>query len=277
MVALATLAVVGATALLGLLGLQSAAPASAATDCVAVLVDFRRLGGEVRTGCAQGDPGNGLQALAKAGFSYTPRPRDGLICQVDGTPACADTTSSTYWSYWYRSPGSSTWVYANQGAGTHDPRPGSTEAWVWQDGGRKQPPALAASSICPQLKTSPRPTSAAPQPTKATATRKSTAPSSEPGRTTSARHPSAKPKPTPATATRVPSASPSATRSSEPAGSATASTTAPALGDVDDDFGGAISGSVGLALGGVLVAGLGTAAALRARKNHSGARRNHSS
>jgi hypothetical protein len=267
-VAFATLVVVGAAALLGLL---RAVPAHAATDCVAVLVDARQLGGELRTGCAQGNPDNGLQALAKAGFSYTPRPRDGLICQIDSTPACGDTTSSTYWSYWYRSPGSSSWVYANEGAGTHDPPPGSTEAWVWQDGGRKQPPGVAASTICPQLKASPQPTKTTQRPTKASAsaTKKAAAPSQATGRTTSAPNSSAKPKPTSARATTSPSASPSATPPSQPAGSGKPTTTTPTSADVDDSSGGAISGPVGLALGGVLVVGLGTATALRARRNHS--------
>jgi hypothetical protein len=259
-VALATLAVVGATAVLGLL--RAVPVAAAANDCVAVLVDARQLGGEVRTGCAQGDPDNGLQALAKAGFGYTPRPRDGLICQIDSTPACGNTTSDNYWSYWYRSPGSSTWVYANEGAGTHDPRPGSTEAWVWQDGVRKQPPAVSASSICPQLKASPKPTKTSARPTKAsaTATKNVTAPSSsKKASTTPAPSSSAKPTPTApsATSTQAPTQSPSMTSA--------------ALGDVEGDSsgGGSVSGPMGLALGGVLVAGLGTAAALRARKQRA--------
>jgi hypothetical protein len=207
--ALATLVVAGAA---GLLGVTRAAPASAAADCVAVIVDARQLGGSLRTGCAQVDPSNGFQALSKAGFGFTPRPRDGLVCQINGAPACADTTSSTYWSYWYRAPGSRTWVYANEGAGTHNPKPGSTEAWVWQDGGKTAPPDVAASTICPQLKAQP------------------------------------KPKPAPPTGVSAP-----VTLDAKPTGGSD----------------GALPGGAGVALGAILVLGIGCAAALRARRKRA--------
>ena len=91
LVALATLAVAGVALAFG--GVR-AEPATAAASCVAVVVDFHLLGGSVQTGCAQGDPKTGLQALTKAGFTYTPRARDGLICQIDaqGAPLMAGMT-----------------------------------------------------------------------------------------------------------------------------------------------------------------------------------------
>lgn len=159
------------------------APAYAAAPCVGVIVDGRLLGEDVRTGCATGDPDSGLQALTKAGFSYAFVPRQpGLVCQIDGLPDCGRTTATTYWSYWYREPGSSRWVYSSFGAGQHDPKPGSTEAWVWQDGGRREPPDVALAQICPQVtekpSTTPKPstTTASPKP----ATKPTTSPTPKP-------------------------------------------------------------------------------------------------
>ncbi len=145
----ALLAAVGLTAS-SLLGVATAPAASAAEPCVGVIVDGRLFGSSLTYSCARGDPNSGLAALRMAGYSYTPRPRDNLICQINGRPACTDTTTDTYWSYWYRAPGSSSWVYSSQGAGSHDPKPGSTEAWVWQDGGRRTPPSIGQQTICPQ-------------------------------------------------------------------------------------------------------------------------------
>ena len=279
LLALATLVVAGAA---GLLGCLRAAPASAAADCVAVLVDFRKLGGNLQTGCAQGDPSNGFQALTKAGFAYTPRPRDGLVCQINARPACTDTTTSAYWSYWYRAPGSSTWVYANQGPGTHDPRHGSTEAWVWQDGGRVKPPSIAASSICPQLKASasptPTPTRSSPRttrsssfspgagarrtahPGRATASKAARAPSPAPSATPGPPSPSSSPSSTSniVTATRDPSSAESTTAPPSSAGAT------PTGGS-----GGRLPAGAGLAAGAVLVVGIGAAAMARARRNGS--------
>jgi hypothetical protein len=286
--ALATLVVAGAA---GLLGVTRAAPASAAADCVAVIVDARQLGGSLRTGCAQVDPSNGFQALSKAGFGFTPRPRDGLVCQIDGAPACADTTSSTYWSYWYRAPGSRTWVYANEGAGTHNPRPGSTEAWVWQDGGKTAPPDVAASTICPQLKAQPKPKPAPPtassRPTRTSKPAKSktagTAGGAGPSASGAPRSPSATASgPTGSAAATTSSAaattsSAAAVPTSGPAGSSEPSTapptgvSSPVTLDAKPTDGpdGALPGGAGVALGAILVLGIGAAAALRARRNRA--------
>ena len=146
-------AALAATALAGL-GLLAGppAPAAAAEPCVGVVVDARLLGGGVSTGCAKGDPDSGLEALTKAGYSYAFVPRQpGQVCQIDGIPECSRTSTDTYWSYWWRAKGSSRWVYATEGAATHDPAPGATEAWVWQDGGRREPPDIALRTICPQV------------------------------------------------------------------------------------------------------------------------------
>jgi hypothetical protein len=296
LVALATLVVAGATLVLGL---ARAEPAAAGASCVAVVIDFRHLDGAVQTGCAQGDPSTGLQALGRAGFSDTPRPRDGLICQIDARPACTDTTSTAYWSYWYRAPGSSHWVYASEGAGTHNPKPGSTEAWVWQDGGKTPPPNIRADAICPQLAATPsstpkprdpKPTST---PTTKPSTRETTAPTRSTRKPSSAtstphrRHSPALPSgsATGSPATGSPATGSPATGSPATGSPATSSSSTPAVtqgppsrgstggsadGPTDQGGGGAALGGVaGVALGGLVVLGIGAATVVRSRRGRS--------
>jgi len=269
LVALATLVVAGATAIAAVL---AAEPAAAGATCVAVVVDFRQLGGAVQTGCAQGDPSNGLSALSRAGFSFAPRPRDGLICQIDAHPACTDTTSATYWSYWYRAPGSSRWVYASEGAGTHDPKPGSTEAWVWQNGGRTPPPGIRAETICPQLATT---SSSTPKPTHPLP---STKPSTTPAPTRSTQRPrTATPTPSGRHTIDPPDSSATSSPTSRSPGQLSATQPPPTDGssaaaaagpnDPTDRSGGtAIGGVAGAALGGIVVLGIGAATVMRARR-----------
>lgn len=263
-----------AVATSAVLGLLSAPPVAAAEPCVGVIVDARLLGGPVDTACADGDPDSGLDALTMAGFRYAFVPRQpGLVCQIDGQPECSRTSTTTYWSYWYRAKGSSRWVYANEGAGTHDPEPGSTEAWVWQDGGRREPPDVALRRICPQVANQPGTgTSASPSPER---TRETTR--------------SAEPRPSTAAAASGSSgrtderSSPDATRTTEPPPSASPSTdtsadretATPAQSGVASEGQLADRGSGGLpwagvVLGGGLVAALGGAAFARARAGSSG-------
>ncbi len=161
----------GGAGSVGLALLGPAAPVvAAAKPCVAVVVDGRLAGGDLRTACAAGDPDSGLEALTAAGFSYAFVPRQpGQVCQVDGFPECSRNSADTYWSYWWRAPGSSRWVYATEGAGSHDPVPGAVEAWVWQEGGRRQPPDIAFRTICPRAVKQPstRTPAASPRPTTA--------------------------------------------------------------------------------------------------------------
>ncbi|HEX7189380.1 MAG TPA: hypothetical protein VF423_14260 [Actinomycetes bacterium] len=254
------------------LGLLSAPPVAAAEPCVGVIVDARLLGGRVDTACADGDPDSGLDALTMAGFRYAFVPRQpGLVCQIDGQPECSRTSTTTYWSYWYRAKGSSRWVYANEGAGTHDPEPGSTEAWVWQDGGRREPPDVALRRICPQV-----------------ANRTGTSASPSPERTRETTR-SAEPRPSTAAAASGSSgrtderSSPDATRTTEPPPSASPATdtsadretATPAQSGVasEGQLANRDSGGVpwaGVVLGGGLIAALGGAAFARARAGSSG-------
>jgi len=272
--ALATLAVASATLAFGA---AQAGPASAATGpCVAVVVDFRHLGGQVQTGCAQGDPSSGLRALGLAGFAYRPRP-DGLICQIDSRPACTDTTSSRYWSYWYRAAGSSHWVYASEGPGTHNPKPGSTEGWVWQDGGRTPPPDTRADTICPQLAATP-----SPKPTRPKPTHQPTSPAPTSEQTHRAAGTAVSPAST--SAGRVSSAATtSPTTGSLTSSSGTSSSTSAAVAPpteaptsgvaapnpAEHGGGGALGGAAGVALGSAVVLGIGAATVARARRGRS--------
>lgn len=275
-VALAVLALSSVLALSGvaLTALTlGARPAVAAEPCVGVLVDARLLGGSVSTGCAQGDPDSGLEALTLAGYSYAFVPRQpGLVCQINGDPECSATSTDTYWSYWYRAKGSSTWVYASRGAGSHDPAPGSTEAWVWQDGGRREPPDIALRTICPQVASSPAPTRAArtssppsPDPTR-TAGRSPSArrsSSTEAGAAASGRT-SGKPS-AGATTTAAPSSTTPAPTTTSRSGSPVSVPASPAARDASDDDSGALRW-VGVAASAALIAVLGGSAVARSRR-----------
>jgi hypothetical protein len=259
-------------------GAIRAQSSAASGPCVAVIVDFRKLGGQVQTGCAQGDPSTGLKALSAAGFSYTPRPRDGLICQINAKPACTDTTTTNYWSYWYRAAGSSHWVYATEGAGSHNPKPGSTEGWVWQDGGKTPPPSTAAKVICPQLASSPAPTPtktkpASPKPTgpasstagTGTSHSTSTKKPASPGSTSTGRG-SAGATPSTGSPTR---GSNTPTPTSASGAPPTDGSTGAAADPADDGGGGALGGAAGVALGSAVVLGIGAATVVRARRGRS--------
>ena len=189
--------------------LGPAARADATTKpCVAVIVDGRLAGGTVQTGCATGDPRSGLEALTDAGISYAFVPRvPGQICQLDGLPACSRNSADTYWSYWWRAKGSSRWVYATSGAGSHDPEPGDTEGWVWQEGGRREPPDIAFRTVCPQA-TSPGTPTSSPPTTRASA-------SAGAARTASATS-RARKHPEPATDSAAPATSATPSRLSDP-------------------------------------------------------------
>lgn len=264
-------ALLGGAGVVGLALLGPAAPASAATTpCVGVIVDGRLAGGGLRTSCAKGDPDSGLEALTKAGVSYAFVPRQpGQICQLDGFPECSRNSADTYWSYWWRAPGSSRWVYATQGAGSHDPEPGAVEAWVWQEGGRQEPPDIAFGTLCPQASQSAKPTgsptgAADPEPIPDTTRTKDLA---TPGPTVSATEP-AKPSKRATTSTPPPTSS-SPAASTDPTTDPASTSAAPssnAAGPSDDDDDGGRPPLAGLAIGTVLVAGLGGAALVRSRR-----------
>ncbi|WP_306749657.1 hypothetical protein [Saccharothrix yanglingensis] len=146
----------------------AAPPHAVAADCagVAVVVDFRSLGGGVRTGCAAGDPASGTGALTAAGFGFTFAARQpGFVCRIDGLPGqaadpCVGTSpTSAHWSYWHARPGGS-WTYSSTSASAYDPAAGTVEGWSF---GAGEPPGVAPPAPAPKPQP-PAPQPPAPQP-----------------------------------------------------------------------------------------------------------------
>ena len=135
--------------------------AQAAVTCTAeqVTVVVQYLGGGQVTGCSNGDPGTGVDALRSAGFSFQYSPREpGFVCTIDSNPGDGKCMKPKYWSYWHASKPGAAWTYSSEGAGTYNPTPGSVEGWRFDCGA-----APGAASRCttsspkPSPKPSPRP------------------------------------------------------------------------------------------------------------------------
>jgi hypothetical protein len=141
-------------------------PASAdAPTCVAVVVDYRELGGAPSTWCAKGEAGRTgaeiLHSRAKALGRPEPRYRgDGLICTIDGLPAggCEAVDENNYWAYHFREAGRTAWTYSSKGPADtaygrgRRPKHAESEGWVWTGGtgqGARTPAGVAYTSICP--------------------------------------------------------------------------------------------------------------------------------
>lgn len=120
------------------------------TSGVLVAVDFSHFGGSVDLGCAAGSPGNGLDAMHRAGFLTAGDEQDGdaYVCRIgvaqEGpgserpTPAedpCVSTPPATaYWSLWVADAGQKSWDYSQFGATSYTPPPGSIEGWSFGPG-----------------------------------------------------------------------------------------------------------------------------------------------
>ncbi len=143
-------ALAGSVALAGALvgpvaaaGPAAAAATAACTDKtgVSVVVDFTKLHGSVKVGCAGRRPATGLAALTQAGFSYSFVPRmPGFICTIDHLPKhCNGAPASAYWSYWHARPHGK-WQYSSLGAASYHPKPGLVEGWAF---GAGKPPRVS--------------------------------------------------------------------------------------------------------------------------------------
>lgn len=148
---------VGSCAVLLVWGLTPNQQAQA-LECtgVSVVVEPRAVSGASPvTGCAAA-PGSGIEALRQAGFAVslgTGSYSGGFICAINGAPVtgCADVDQDTYWSYWYRLAGTTSWVYSQTGAAGRRPQVGDAEAWVWQAGGEVEPPTPLAITPRPTV------------------------------------------------------------------------------------------------------------------------------
>lgn len=264
----------------------TAAPVRAQDRCdgVWVVVDATALGAGETTRCASGDPGSGLEALTAAGHRYTFVPRQpGLVCTIDRRPdPCNGAPQDAYWSYWH-APAGGDWTYATRGAGNRDPEPGTVEGWAF---GAGDPPASPPPASAPQPQPEPEPT-AAPAPPSEPASDAGPAPASDPdtaqtgsapggsARTTTddgAVAAAAPPSPSPSTPPTRPDASP--VPSPSPVVSPTA-TLEPVPGELPSPGPDVVETTppgrpIGLILGGILIAVVAAAAAIRARRRTDG-------
>ena len=135
--------------------------AAAETICVALVVDFSPLGGNVDSGCTRVQSGaTGYDVLRAGGHTYEVC-SNGVIGTIDGKPAngCQIKDNNHFWGYWHRKPGSRTWTFSSYGAGFYHPGEGSTEGWVWEDGTTKPPADVPYPADChsPPRSASPTP------------------------------------------------------------------------------------------------------------------------
>src|SRR3954464_289180 len=167
---LSTVAVL-ATVGVGAAPATTASTSTGATICGALGVDFADLGRGVQSTCATVRQGQtGYDVLTAAGHRFTIC-SNGVLGEIDGQPAngCQIKDDTHYWTYWHRAPGSPSWTYSDEGAGTYEPRNASTEGWRWRAGRPLTPAAnVPFSDIC-KSKASPSP-SAAPTPREASTT-----------------------------------------------------------------------------------------------------------
>lgn len=140
----------------------------------AVVVVDRGSGAAAR--CATvGQGSTGLDALRAAGHDV--RLDGGFVCAIDGLPAtgCGNRPSegSAYWRYWHAPPGGA-WSYSQVGAGGYRlPSRCAVEGWVWSDSpSSNTPPSVGAPQVlceAPTTTTAPpttaRPASAPPSTT----------------------------------------------------------------------------------------------------------------
>lgn len=118
-----------------------------------------------------------LQAATHGSVEY--RPTDGLITQIDGTPANNRADETHYWSYWHDT--GSGWRYSNSGASASYPKAGTVEGWHFINGSSTAtpPPTRAYSSICHDpVVSAPPPPRPPPSPTATTAANPPAPPSS---------------------------------------------------------------------------------------------------
>jgi hypothetical protein len=266
---------------------QQAASCPNATG-VTVVVDFQELGGGVNVVCAPGPVASGLEAMRVAGVAYQTAQRfPGFVCRIAGQPAndpCVNASpASAYWSYWIAAPGGS-WCYSTFGAGSRRPPAGTFEGWSFaldrtaaelppprfdpppvpagaapitlnasDCTSTPQPPASSAPTATPTVPTTP-----APLPPTTAATSLSTTPaatSTAPDSTVAA---STTPEPEPTAVETSVATTTTTTRADEAVAAGTV--------DLGEDGGGGGS-AIGFAASAAVVVGLGTAAALIARRH----------
>lgn len=153
-------------------GAQGACPTA---DGVTVVVDATPLGGALSVRCATGKQNSGLDALRRAGFSWSPvSSQPAMVCRIDGLPSandepCVSTPpAKAYWGY-YRANRGGDWRYSSVGAAA-SPIQGGVEGWVFLTATQRppgvRPPAAVeqAQAVVPTPTPTNRPTKS-PKPT----------------------------------------------------------------------------------------------------------------
>jgi hypothetical protein len=250
-------------ALTALTLIATALPADASpcpgTDGVTVVVDFGSLGGGVRTGCAP-TPGTGFEALDQAGFAVIPvQANPAFVCRIDGRPDegqedCFDIPPATgFWSYWTAVRGGD-WRLA--GTGAAGAVAGDLEGWSFSTGATA-PPAFAVPAAPATTTTTPTTT------TTTTPTTTTTTPSTTP--TTSSTTTTAPPSTT-ITSALTTSTSPTTTTTSSTTTTTTSSTTTSVPVTTLAAASEAGPGAGGFVAGAAVVAAVGVAGVVVARR-----------
>ena len=129
------------------------------TICVALVVDFSPLGGNVDSACTRVPSGaTGYDVLRAGGHTFQVC-SNGIVGTIDGQPenGCQIKDNTHFWGYWHRKPGSSAWEFSNYGAAVYHPVEGSTEGWVWENGTTSPPANVPYPAGCHSPPSSPTP------------------------------------------------------------------------------------------------------------------------
>jgi hypothetical protein len=227
-------ATVALTVAVGSAALVAGAPLAGAATCadaqgVSVVVDFKQLGGGVRSTCIADGAGQRASALfPAAGFDLTyVQNEPGFVCRVDQQPApqdepCVDTPPSTaYWGLWWSDGKSGSWAYSNYGVSGLKVPAGGYVALAWKQGEASASPPSTPATAHSAASPTPSPTPSAAAPTKkpgGSSPSASSKPSTSPGSGASTAGPTPSLTTSPATGPSTsPTASPSGASPTEPA------------------------------------------------------------
>jgi hypothetical protein len=126
--------------------------------------------GNTTTLCVSGDGISGYEVLQRSGLDVVASFSNmgAAVCKIGADGCSADNCFCQhpphYWSYWQLRNGS--WVYSPMGSASQSVPAGSVEGWRWGTG--DPPPVIAFESICSPPPTEAPPPTALPEPPTAT-------------------------------------------------------------------------------------------------------------
>jgi hypothetical protein len=172
----------------------AAAPRCAVGTGVTVVVDYGGLKGGTKIGCDPDGAGRrGSDVVPAAGFPLeyvTNEP--GFVCSISNKPdpvkSCHRTPpASAFWGlYW--SDGSGGWNWSSSGIAELKVPEGGSIGWRWQDGGARDLPRAAPTTVNSSPSPSPKPSSA-PRPSPSVRPTEATSPATRTPASTAARTP----------------------------------------------------------------------------------------